>query len=196
MTAFEALVLAGGRSTRFGAGIDKTFVLIDGVPMVHRVVGALRAAGAVRIVTVGGDRERLESVGMDIAHTDDRWPGEGPLGGLLSGLDAMAGRGAGAAHRSGEHEHTELERTELERTGSSAVVMAACDLPWLEAALVRRLVDRLDENGDIDVIVPALDGRQQHHLAIVRRRGHPACAGSSTMANARSIARSQRSRSR
>jgi len=50
----EAIVLAGGRSTRFGA--DKAAATIDEETLLQRVVDAARAAGARRVIVVGDVR--------------------------------------------------------------------------------------------------------------------------------------------
>ena len=50
----EAIVLAGGRSTRFGA--DKAAATIDEETLLQRVVDAARAAGARRVNVVGDVR--------------------------------------------------------------------------------------------------------------------------------------------
>ena len=47
--AFDAIVLAGGRATRFG-GIDKTAVKVDGVRILERVVAAVDTASQVSVV--------------------------------------------------------------------------------------------------------------------------------------------------
>jgi molybdopterin-guanine dinucleotide biosynthesis protein A len=84
---FVGAVLAGGKSTRMGT--DKAFVEVEGRPMAGRVAAALRAAGATEVLAIGGDLERLPSLGFDRAFPD-RHPGEGPLGGVLTAL-AVAG---------------------------------------------------------------------------------------------------------
>jgi len=51
---FDALILAGGRSSRL-EGSAKQKLQVDGVPLLESTVGAVRAAGARRIVVVGDD---------------------------------------------------------------------------------------------------------------------------------------------
>ena len=83
------VVLAGGASSRMGA--DKAFIEIEGEPMVVRAVGALRAAGAEPALVVGGDAARLGALGLDAVA--DRYPGQGPLGGVLTALGAPGSLG-------------------------------------------------------------------------------------------------------
>lgn len=98
-------------------GADKAFVSYFGVPMALCVATALRGAGCTPIIAVGGDAEGLHSLGFDVV--PDSWPGEGPLGGVITALEHLA------AHE--------------------VVVAVACDLPLLTAATVEALVAALLE---------------------------------------------------
>ena len=118
MVPVTGAVLTGGRSRRFGSA--KALVRVDGVPMAVRVAHVLAQAGCDPVVAVGSIEGLAEvwSVGVAGAGSaigpilEDRWPGEGPLGGVLSAL----------AHCSGD------------------LVTAACDLPWLDELAVRSLL--------------------------------------------------------
>lgn len=66
------VVLAGGRSTRFGR--DKAMLSWQGKPLIERQIEALRAAG-VDAVRVSGDRPAYGGI-------PDAVPGKGPLAGL------------------------------------------------------------------------------------------------------------------
>lgn len=89
---FDGYVLCGGASRRMGR--DKALVEVDGVPMARRVADALASAGADRVVAVGGDAGALGRLGLHAV--PDGWPGEGPLGGILTAL-ADPGGAAGVA---------------------------------------------------------------------------------------------------
>jgi molybdopterin-guanine dinucleotide biosynthesis protein A/rhodanese-related sulfurtransferase len=80
-------ILTGGKSARMGR--DKAFVTIDGVPLVARVATAARAAGAARVVAVGGDRDRLRAVGLEVVA--DPLEGAGPLAGVRAAITALGG---------------------------------------------------------------------------------------------------------
>lgn len=112
-------------------GTDKAFVDVRGRPLA--VVGrdALLRAGASEVVAVGGDGDRLRGLGL--RPVEDRWPGEGPLAGLISGLAAVA---------------------------TPAAVVLACDLLAVDAHCVRRVLHALSTNG-VDVAVPVVDGRSE-----------------------------------
>jgi len=78
-------VLAGGASSRFGR--DKALVEVGGAPMLERMIGLLRGVSKeAKIVARCG---RYEAFGVDIV--EDRWPGEGPLGGIVTALEDAAG---------------------------------------------------------------------------------------------------------
>jgi len=65
-------------------GRDKALLTVDGEPMARRVASALRSAGAVEVVCVGGDAAGLHAAGLETI--DDRYPDEGPLGGFITAL--------------------------------------------------------------------------------------------------------------
>lgn len=85
MTAFAGAVLTGGASRRMGS--DKALLAVDGRPLAVVAADALRMAGAVGVVAVGGDERGLRTAGLDWVADDA--PGEGPLGGVLSALAAF-----------------------------------------------------------------------------------------------------------
>lgn len=106
-------VLCGGASRRMET--DKALLEVDGVPMARRVADALIAAGCSPVLAVGGDPVALHQIGLDVVV--DVYPGEGPLGGVLTAL-AM---------------------------GAPAVVVA-CDLPGLRSTTVAALIAALGDH--------------------------------------------------
>jgi hypothetical protein len=100
-------------------GVDKALVEVGGAGLAQRAVEVLREAGARRVVTVGGSDR-----GVGVGHVHDRYPGEGPLGGLITAL--------------GEFQSDGVVQTE--------VVVVACDLPLLSAGTIRLLVTALADN--------------------------------------------------
>lgn len=122
-------VLCGGASRRMGT--DKALVEVDGVPMAERVAGAMAVGGCAPVVFVGGDLALLARFGR--ATIADRWPGEGPLGGVLTALQDLG----------------------------DDVVVASCDLATLTPEAVRAVLAVAVERGDeVDVVVAATDRRQ------------------------------------
>lgn len=81
-TAFDAVILAGGRARRMG-GADKPGARIGGVSLLARVARAVH--GADRVVVVGP--ERPERVGTMTVREDP--PGAGPVPALRTGLASV-----------------------------------------------------------------------------------------------------------
>jgi molybdenum cofactor guanylyltransferase len=105
-------VLCGGQSRRMGR--DKATLPVDGTAMAARVAAALAGGGCLPVVAIGGDAGALTLLGLAVVA--DQHSGAGPLGGIITALDAL---------------------------GADAVVVASCDMPWLRAATVRTLVGGL-----------------------------------------------------
>jgi molybdenum cofactor guanylyltransferase len=116
-------VLVGGASRRMGR--PKAVIEVDGSPMVSRVAVALSAGGCSPVRLIGGG-----TVPDDVGYlvVEDRWPGEGPLGGVITAL-------------------MEARRD---------VVVAACDLPDLDAAAVRSVRDAPGAD-EVDAVVATTD---------------------------------------
>ncbi|MEV4266305.1 NTP transferase domain-containing protein [Kribbella sp. NPDC049584] len=76
---FDAVVLAGGGSTRFG-GVDKAMLVLDGVTLLDRVLTA--TAGATTTVVVGPVRTTYREVDWTVEDP----PAGGPVAGLAAGL--------------------------------------------------------------------------------------------------------------
>jgi molybdopterin-guanine dinucleotide biosynthesis protein A len=75
------VVLAGGRSQRFG-GVDKARLPLGGRTLLQRAIDALVPVTTRRLVVGGVPGDSAETV-------PDRFPGAGPLGGILTALDAI-----------------------------------------------------------------------------------------------------------
>ncbi len=105
-------MLAGGRSRRLGT--DKAFVEVEGRWLIGHVLNAL--VGASQTLIVGGRDPRLPEVAADAdaVHVPDRWPGDGPLGAVITAL--------------GHARHP-------------VTVILPCDLPGISPADVALLVD-------------------------------------------------------
>lgn len=132
---FSGVVLTGGESSRMGR--DKALIEVDGDPLVNVAVRALIDAGAQEVFTVGGDREALNGLGL--AFVADEFPGQGPLGGIITGLT---------------------------KATEDIVAVLACDHLHTAAPAVRSIVGAL---GRGDVVIPVVDGRQQTMHAAWRR---------------------------
>ena len=82
-TEVVGYVLAGGGSTRFGR--DKALVEVGGTPMLKRMIELLRqVTKEVKIVATN------KYAAFGVTTVEDRWPGEGPLGGIITALEDAA----------------------------------------------------------------------------------------------------------
>ena len=80
-----AIVLAGGRSSRFGR--DKLAEIIDGRPLLDHAIDAVRAVATDIVVVVAPGTMLPVPPGVRIA--EDPVAFEGPLAGLAAGLAAL-----------------------------------------------------------------------------------------------------------
>jgi molybdopterin-guanine dinucleotide biosynthesis protein A len=121
-------VLAGGGSTRFGR--DKALAQIGGKPMVVRMCELLRRVSE-RVIVVAAP-EKYAGLGLQIV--PDHWPGEGPLGGIVTALRTTA---AGDAAREWN-------------------IILSCDMPFLTADWMRFLAGRATTS-EAQMVVPKSD---------------------------------------
>lgn len=133
------VVLVGGESQRMG--VDKATLVVDGRPLVATVVEAMKDLHDVTII--GGEAEDFPGV-ADLWCADD-FPGQGPLGGLVTGMRA---------------------------TDAELVVVGACDLANLSKETVAALVHASVCDG-ADLAVPLIGGHYQWHLGVWHRRTLP-----------------------
>lgn len=89
-----ALILAGGSARRMG-GQDKPLLEIGGVPMLASIVATLRADGHVIAISANGDPAQFAAFTAPVL-PDGAFRGEGPLAGVLTGLDWAAPLGVKA----------------------------------------------------------------------------------------------------
>src|SRR5260370_2118366 len=80
-TADAGYVFAGGGSTRFGR--DKALVEVGGTPMLERMIVLLR--GVSKRVKIVSAPNKYAAFRTEII--EDKWPGEGPLGGIVTALE-------------------------------------------------------------------------------------------------------------
>ncbi len=119
-------------------GRDKALIRLgDGMTLVEGVAAALRTAGATEVLVVGGHQNALAALGLQ--YVPDRFPGEGPLGGIVTALGAAS---------------------------QPCVAVLACDHVTPSAAGVSLVVEAL---GSCDVAIPVVAGRRQTLHAAWRR---------------------------
>lgn len=89
MTAFSAVLLAAGYSTRMGR--DKALLEVDGAPLWQRQRDVLARAGAAEIfLSARPDQAWAHSAPGFTAVLHDSFPNSGPLAGLTAGLERAA----------------------------------------------------------------------------------------------------------
>jgi molybdopterin-guanine dinucleotide biosynthesis protein A len=94
MSRIAALVLAGGMATRMGGG-DKPLLAVGNASMLARVITALAAETSTIAISANGDPSRFAAFGLPVL-PDGKFAGEGPLAGVLAGLDWADANGAEA----------------------------------------------------------------------------------------------------
>jgi molybdopterin-guanine dinucleotide biosynthesis protein A len=118
-------VQAGGGSTRFGG--DKALSQFQGKTMLARTVELVAfTCGNVRIVAAA-----RKYPGAPAPVVKDRWPGEGPLGGILTALWESKSRGSGADWN----------------------LIVSCDMPFLTQEWLEFLCERASRSA-AQVVVP------------------------------------------
>ena len=88
MTNLPAYLLAGGRSSRFGA--DKARALVQGAPLIVRIAEAVRSV-TERLTVVAGEPGAYDDLGLETIA--DAEPDLGPLGGILTALQHAQAHG-------------------------------------------------------------------------------------------------------
>ena len=137
------VVVAGGRSTRFGDA-DKATAALAGVPMIRRVADRLAPVVDSLVVNCRAEqvpaiRDAMAGYPLPVAYAEDENADEGPLAGLRTGLAAA---------------------------DAPYAVVVSCDVPFVDPALVEHLSDRAAGR---DAAVPRLeDGWFQPMYAVYR----------------------------
>jgi molybdenum cofactor guanylyltransferase len=89
-----AIVLAGGNARRMG-GVDKPLLELGGVAMLARSIAALRPDVGAIAISANGDPARYAEFNLPVL-PDEPFRAEGPLAGVLAGLDWAAALGVEA----------------------------------------------------------------------------------------------------
>ncbi len=120
-------------------GRDKARLMVRGRPLIAHIVTRLQSV-AQEVLVVSRWPHTYAFVG--VACVPDVLPGEGPLAGLWSGALVAAGR---------------------------YVAPVACDMPFVNPALLAAMVEALEGDAGLEGIVPIQD-QQEHPLHGVYRR--------------------------
>ena len=117
-----AIIMAGGDSSRMG--VDKSMLQIKGRPLIKHIYDQLCGIFA-KILISTNDVEKCAFLGCDFV--PDRIPGQGPLMGIASALEASA---------------NELN------------FVVACDIPQIDIRFVRKM---LAEAKSADIVIPTIN---------------------------------------
>jgi molybdopterin-guanine dinucleotide biosynthesis protein A len=133
MKAPYGVILAGGLAMRMGGG-DKALLRLDDATFLDHVIARLAPQVAALALSANGDPARFARFGLPVLQ--DSLPGfQGPLAGVLAGLDWAA------------------------RQGAESVVTAAADTPFLPEDLVPRLLLAAEEAGAALALAATAQGR-------------------------------------
>lgn len=150
------IVLAGGASIRFGA--DKARSNWRGLPLGSRPMRALHGAGARHLAYVSREPRGTETFVLpgdtEPTHIADLWPGEGPLGAIVSAVHAC--------------EPTSTIGS-CGVASDEVMVVASCDLPNVTSSDIALLVRTL--SACVADAAVATDGEFRHWSLVALRLG-------------------------
>ena len=125
----RAYLLAGGASSRFGR--DKALVRFGTTPLLLQIVELAKSC-TPKIAVVAG-AQRYAGLEDHLEVIEDRWPGEGPLGGII----------------------TALQHTTATDSLAQWNLILSCDMPFLTAEWLEFLVARARASApETQVILP------------------------------------------
>lgn len=138
-----ALILAGGRSLRMGR--PKEWLPWADTTLLGHMGHALRGVAAPILVLARDREQSLPPLPSGVEILTDARRDAGPLAGLVQGLEHLV-----AAHGFDD---------------ADALLLTACDLPFLNGDVVRGLLAHLPGH---DVVLPVAAGREQPLAALYR----------------------------
>jgi len=131
------VILAGGRSRRLGH--DKAFERVGGQPLIERVIFSLSFLDTLLVVTTSRRLPGLAAQLAGVRVVADIKPGLGPLGGIYTGLLS---------------------------TEASYVLVAGCDMPFLQPRLLKYM---LQFRCQFQAVVPRISGLTEPLHAVYSR---------------------------
>jgi molybdopterin-guanine dinucleotide biosynthesis protein A len=123
-------VQAGGGSTRFGK--DKALVELGGKSMLARTTELVASACSEAMIVAAEGKYTVAPAPL----LADRWPGQGPLGGILTALQSSALRGS----------------------ESTWNLMVSCDMPFLTREWLEFLCQRAERGAKQVVVAESANG--------------------------------------
>ncbi len=135
----SGVILVGGKSSRYGR--NKALVELDGVPLIERVIRVMRPLFERLILITNTPHEYAH---LKLPMYKDLIKGLGPIGGILTGLEAIS---------------------------NDAGFFVACDMPYLNKDLIHHIVASRD---DFDVVAPRVGKHIEALHSLYSKRCLPA----------------------
>ncbi len=157
MRGITGYVMAGGGSTRFGR--DKALVEVGGRPMLARMTALMQ--GITEQVKIVGTPEKYAEFGIEVV--SDRWPGEGPLGGIITAL-------LDAASHSAPFEQSRQQPHADNLHAADWCLIVSCDMPFLTHDWLAYLSKRAAAS-TAQVVMPVSAGGPEPLCACYRADG-------------------------
>lgn len=144
-----AIVLAGGRSSRFGS--DKLEAELEGASLLSRTIAAVEPIADIVIVAGAALPDELQVGDVPATLIQDREPFGGPLLALANVLE----RG-------------------IPDTASSLAVVVGGDMPRLVPAVLAAMLDRLVADLEVDAVILQAPGTPRRQVLPLAIREHAA----------------------
>ncbi len=130
-----AIILAGGKSSRIGS--NKGMLLINDQTMLEHICGQLCGTFSQMLISAN-DVKKYDFAGFEVIQ--DKTPGQGPLMGIASSLEASA---------------------------NEINFVVACDIPHIEMGCVRKM---LTEARGADIVIPVTGNKKLEPLFAIYRK--------------------------
>lgn len=139
------IVLAGGRSTRFGQ--PKALELYKGKPFYQYSIDAISPfCSNIVIIAHPEIKEKIETSASNFVICDDKqYQGNGPLAGIWTGMQKK----------------------------SAWYMVAPCDTPLLDSTIYKTLCSIVASNEELDAIIPVIKEIRQPLIGMYNRRCLP-----------------------
>lgn len=134
LKGITGIILAGGKSSRYGA--NKAFAEINGVQLIERVITVMGSLFERLILITNTPHEYAY---LNLPMYEDLIKGLGPIGGVLTGLEAIS---------------------------DESGFFMACDMPFINADLIHYMVEVRE---DYDAVVPRISWKMEALHALYRK---------------------------
>lgn len=140
---FSALILAGGKSLRYG-GENKALIALGGKSILSLQLEVLKPIFS-QIIVVGNRNEELKAYSSDVLFAPDLFIDFGPLAGIYAGLIKA------------DHEFC---------------FVFSCDMPFLNASLIKKMIN-IFRSSNADILLPSRDGKIEPLFAVYSKNLAP-----------------------